>query len=77
MKIFQDKRDVIESETKLQSLRFVELVKNLTAKQQQMLKASYIHNFIPWRAVWNGKSVSTPCCIAFDASQQTLFNNFK
>ena len=36
-----------------------------------MLKASDVQNFIPWRAVWNGNSVSTPCRIVFDASQQT------
>ena len=36
-----------------------------------MLKASDVQNFIPWRAVWNGNSVSTPCRIIFDASQQT------
>ena len=36
-----------------------------------MLKASDVQNFIPWRAVWNGNSVSTPCHIIFDASQQT------
>ena len=68
---FQDKRDVIESEAKLQKLGFVEIVKNLTPEQQQMLKASDVQNFIPWRTVWNGNSVCTPCCIVFDASQQT------
>ena len=67
----QNKRDVIESEAKLQKLGFVEFVKNLTPEQQQMLKASDVQNFIPWRAVWNGNSVSTPCRIVFDASQQT------
>ena len=67
----QDKRDTIESEAKLQKLGFVEFVKNLTPEQQKMLKASDVQNFIPWRAVWNGNSVSTPCRINFDASQQT------
>ena len=67
----QDKRDFSESEAKLQKLGFVEFVKNLTPEQQQMLKASDVQNFIAWRAVWNGNSVSTPCRIAFDASQQT------
>ena len=36
-----------------------------------MLKASDIQNFIPWRAVSNGNSVSAQCRIIFNASQQT------
>ena len=67
----QDKRDVIESEAKVQKLGFVEFVKNVTLKQQQMLKAGGVQNFIPWRAVWNGNSVSTLYYIVFDASQET------
>ena len=67
----QDKRDVIESEAKVQKLGFVEFVKNITPKQQQMLKAGGVQNFIPWRAVWNGNSVSTLYYIVFDASQET------
>ena len=39
------------SEAKLQKLRFVEFVRNLTPEQQHMLKASDAQNFIPWRAV--------------------------
>ena len=67
----QDKKDVIESEAKLQQLGHVEFVKNLTAEQQEMLRNNPIQNFIPWRAVWNGNSISTPCRIVFDASQPT------
>ena len=67
----QDKTDAIESEAKLKKLGFDEFVKNLTPKQQQMLKASDVQNFIPRRAVWNGNSVSAPCHIIFDASKQT------
>ena len=67
----QNKRDVTESEAKLQKLGFVKFLKNLTREEQQMLKASDVQNFIPWTAVWNGNSVSTPCRIVFDASQQT------
>ena len=36
-----------------------------------MLKNSKIKNFIPWRAVWNGNSISTPCRVVFDASCPT------
>ena len=64
-----DKADVISSERKLQDLGFVDYFKNLTPKQQQMLNESKIVNFIPWRAVWNPNSISTPCRIVFDASQ--------
>ena len=61
----QDKKDVIESEAKLQQLGHVEFVKNLTTEQQEMLRNNPIQNFIPWHAVWDGNSISTPCCIVF------------
>ena len=32
---------------------------------------SQIKHFIPWRAVWNNNSVTTPCRLVFDASQAT------
>ena len=67
----QGKADVIESEAKLQNLGYVDYVKNLTPKQQEMLRNHEIQNFIPWRAVWNGNSVSTPCRVVYDASQPT------
>ena len=67
----KDKSDVIISEGKLQSMGYVDYVRNLTADQQQTLNATTIKNFIPWRAVWNGNSLSTPCRLVFDASQPT------
>ena len=36
-----------------------------------MLTKNPIQNFIPWRAVWNGNSISTPCRLVFDTSQPT------
>ena len=36
-----------------------------------MFRIIDVQNFIPWRAVWNGNSISTTYCIVFDASQQT------
>ena len=36
-----------------------------------MLRNNPIQNFILWRAIWNGNSISTPCRIVFDASQPT------
>jgi len=67
----KDKDDVLKSENKLQTLGHVDYVKNLTIKQQQILKDSITQNFIPWRAIWKENSVSTPCRIVFDASQPT------
>ena len=36
-----------------------------------MLTKNPVQNFLHWRAVWNGNSISTPCRFAFDASQPT------
>ena len=65
----QDKEDVIQSEAKLQSLGHVEFVRNLTPEQQEMLTKNPVQNFIPWRAVWNGNSISKPYHLVFDTSQ--------
>ena len=67
----KDKADVIESEARLQSLGYVEYVKNLSTKQQEMLRTNKIQNYIPSRAAWNGNSVSTPCRVVYDTSQPT------
>lgn len=67
----KDNESVIKSKSKLQSLGHVEFVKNLTDQQQRMLEESNIKNYIPWRAVWKGSSVTTPCRLVFDASQAT------
>ena len=48
----KDKKDVIESEAKLQALGYVDFLKNLSSEQQQILKQSEVQNYIPWRAVW-------------------------
>ena len=66
-----DKKDIVESEEKLQQLGYVDYVRNLKPEQQEMLRRSEIQNFIPWRAVWNENPISTPCKLVFDASQPT------
>ncbi|XP_066917852.1 uncharacterized protein [Clytia hemisphaerica] len=66
-----DKADIIKSEEKLQSLGYVDYVKNLSQADQDLLHQSNIQNFIPWRAVWKENSVSTPCRVVFDASMPT------
>ena len=55
-----DKKDSIESEEKLQQLGYVDYVRNRKPEQQEMLRSG-LQNFIPWRAVWNGNSISIPC----------------
>ena len=54
----------------MQQLGFVDYVRNLKPEQQETLR-SEIQNLFPWRAVWNGNSISTPCRLVFDASQPT------
>ena len=50
---------------------FVEYIRNLPSDVQAMLQENPIKCFIPWRAVWKGNSISTPCRVVFDASQAT------
>ena len=49
-----DKKDVIESEEKLQQLGYVDYVGNLKTEQQEMLRKKEIQN------LWYGNSISTP-----------------
>ena len=66
-----DKKDVIQSDEKLQQLGHVDYVGNLKSEQQGKLRRSEIQNFIPCRVVWNGNSINTPWRLVFDASQPT------
>ena len=65
------KKDVIESEKKLQNLGYVDYVRNLPQPQQLELKESKIQNFIPWSSVWKENSITTPCRLVFNASLPT------
>ena len=65
----EDKDAVIESARKLQLLGFVDYVSNLDVDDKAMIESSEVKYFIPWRAVWNLKSVSTLCRLVFDAPQ--------
>ena len=67
----KDKQDVIMSEKKLHDLGFVDSCDRLTKEQQNKINASPVMYFIPWRAVWNTNSISTPCRLVFHASQTT------
>ena len=66
----EDRVAVVESEQKLQDLGFVDWVSNLS-DEQKALVSSDVYYMIPWRAVHNENSVSTPCRLVFDASQGT------
>ena len=65
------RKEVINAEAKLQSLGFVDYVRNLTLEQQTKLRDSQVKNFIPWSAVWKETSISTPCRLVFNASFPT------
>jgi len=67
----KDKQDIINSEGKLQQLGYVDYTRNLPTETQSMLQYNKMQHFIPWRAVWKGNSISTPCRIVFDASHAT------
>ena len=59
---------VIKSEAKLQQLGFVDFVNDLPKEDQELILNSATRYFIPWRAVWNENSLSTPCRIVLGAS---------
>ena len=67
----KDKNDVIKAEKKLHDLGFVDYVENLTIEEKNQIFSSPILYFLPWRAVWNSNSVSTPCRPVYDASHPT------
>ena len=55
----------------MHELGFVQKLENLSNEQIKMIMDSAVQYFIPWKAVFNQESVSTPCRIVFDASQVT------
>ena len=55
----------------MQKLGFVDKLENLTSEQKEIISKIGVQYFIPWRAVWNTNSLSTPCRLVFDASQVT------
>ena len=62
----QDSEDVIKSEQKPQNLGFVDSVSNLSESAKNVE-----YECISEAAVWNVNSISTPCRLVFDASQNT------
>ena len=67
-KIPCDRNDVIKSESKLQSLRYIDFIGNLSKEQRAKIDNAKVHYFIPWRAVWNTNSLSILCRLVFEAT---------
>ena len=67
----QDKMDVINSMKKLETLGYVSKLSDLSDEQQALIESSPVKYYIPWFAVWNSNSISTPCRAVFNASSQT------
>ncbi len=63
----EDKKSVLDFETKLQDMGFVDWVDNLPEGERSMIDHT-VKYFIPWRATWKPDSVSTPVRMVFDAS---------
>ena len=61
---------MLESERKLQDLGFVDWLDNLGQDEQDLVLKSGVYYVIPWRAVHNENSVSTPTRLVFDTEFQ-------
>ena len=70
-KNIKDTEDVTKAEKKLHDLGFVNYVENLTNEEQKKKFSSQLLYILPWRAVWNTNSISTPCRPVFDGSHPT------
>lgn len=62
-----EKDAIIQSESKLHDLGYVDWLDNLPQKTQDYIRSNVKYT-IPWRVVFNQNSVSTPCRLVFDAS---------
>ena len=66
-----DKQAVVDFEKKLQDMGFVDYVSNLDDEIKMGIMKNSVKYFIPWRAVYNEKSLSTPCRMVFDATMSS------
>ena len=66
---------VIQSENKLQKLGFVDYSENLSKGEKELIMGK-LQNDIPWRTIWNEKSLSIPCRIVFDTSHSKKQESF-
>ena len=67
----KDKEEVIKAFQKLIDLGFIAKYDDLPSEEKQYIDASQVKYFIPWAAVWNTNSQSTPCRPVFNASCPT------
>ena len=67
----EDKRDVIESEMKLQKRGHVTDYDKIPPEIKIEVEEMGWSHFIPWRAVWNSNSTTTSCRVVFDMSATT------
>ena len=66
-----EKDAIIKSEAKLHDLGYVDFLDKLPKDIQDFI-LNNVRYVIPWRAVFNQSSVSTPCRLVFDASAGPL-----
>ena len=66
-----DKRSVLEFESKLQAAGYVDYVRNLSEEKRDLIFNSPVQYFIPWRPAYKEDSVSTPCRMVFDATMSS------
>ena len=66
-----EKDAIIKSEAKLHDLGYVDFLDQLPKATQDFI-LNNVKYVIPWRAVFNQHSVSTPCRLVFDASASPL-----
>ena len=64
----KDKNDVISGFKKLSDLNYITKLSDLSNDAQELINSSQVKYYIPWTAVWNANSVSTPCRPVFNAS---------
>jgi len=68
----QARADVLASHEKLRSCGYVLPLSELPPDEQALVLDPFDSGYIiPWRAVWNSSSISTPCRMVFDASSKT------
>ena len=70
-KVDRDRTDVISVFKKLIDLSYITKLTDLSQEEQNLINSSEVKHFIPWTAVWNSNSVSTPCRPVFNASCAT------
>ena len=67
----KDRDDVILAFLKLIELGFLINLDDLSDDERKAILNSPVVYIIPWRAIWNKNSLSTPCRPVFDASHPT------